>query len=123
MSDRFKLSAEDYSEKVTTFKNSFDGTTISANVSKTSKCPGLIVNKYVDKANQLAKLILQYQKLVQKDGVELNSMVNDLMRQEEAWASAINEGASDYSGRGGGFSSAGGGEGSFGGGSGGAGFR
>ena len=123
MSDRFKLQAEDYANRVKTFRDSFDDANIAANVEKTSRCPELIVNEYVDRANQLAKLILKYKRLVQKDGAELNSIVSDIMRQEEEWAREINERASDYSGGGGGFSSAGRGNGSFGGGSGGGGVR
>lgn len=89
MGERFKLEATDYSQKVRTFKNSFDEAKMTADVGKASKCSGLIVNEYVNRANQLVELILSYEKLVKKDGAELNDIVKDLMRQESEWAQTI----------------------------------
>lgn len=92
MGVQFKLLADDYSQRVQAFRDSFDGADIAADVARTSKCPGLIVNEFVDRANQLVELISKYKRLIRKDGSELESIVNDLMRQEEQWALSISEG-------------------------------
>lgn len=123
MGERFKLQADEYLQKVQTFKSSFDDAEISADVEYASKCSEIIIDKYVERANQLGELIKTYSTLLKKDGEELNEIAEDIMRQEKNWGQSILSdivGAigglfSNGTGAGGGFSGGGG----FGGGSGG----
>lgn len=89
MGEKFKLVSDRYSQCLQTYQDSLNNVDIAPDIEGMSKCSGLIVNEYVDRANQLANLINRYKELLNKDCSEMRDIVNDVMQQERSWGQSI----------------------------------